>query len=189
MRHAAALGKNYTCGSMTISYTVFLAKERMPSGADWLRAAKEAGLAIEFSESIDPATLSGYLPCPDDRAGFELYCEPYRRGRFDVSALGAEIIADRDTSLTFRFSGRPADREVAVAAAAALAAASDGILFDGEAGHFIDARSAIAWARNEGYRPVAAHRPRRRRSRIRASTVFRILMLLLVTVAFALLFG
>jgi hypothetical protein len=174
---------------MTISYTVFLTKELMPSGADWLRAAKEAGFGLEFSEAIDPATHSGYVPCPDDRAGFELYCEPHRRGRFEVSASGADAIGERDTSVTLRFSGRAADREAAVAAAASLAAMSDGILFDGEVGHFIDASSALAWARNDDYRPVAVHRARRKRSRIRASTVIRILMLLLITVVFAVLFG
>jgi hypothetical protein len=174
---------------MTVSYTVFLAKERMPSGEDWQRAAKEAGFGIELSEAIDPATHSGYVPCPDDRAGFELYSEPYQRGRIDVSSAGADAIGERDTSVTLRFSGRTADRDAAVAAAASLTATSDGILFDGEAGHFIDARSALAWARNDEYRPIAVHRARKKRSRIRASTVIRILMLLLITVVFAVLFG
>ena len=176
---------------MAISYSVFLAKDRMPSGAAWLDAAKQAGLALEFSPAIDPTTHNGYVPCPDERAGFELFCEPYRREHAEVSPAAAAAISDRDTSVTLRFTGRTQDREAAAMAAAALASMTDGILYDGEAGHFIDSNAALAWARNDSYRPFAVHRgrARSRRSRIRASTVVRLLMLALVTIVFWLLFG
>jgi hypothetical protein len=185
-----AHGKNYTHG-MPISYEVFLPRNRAPSGAEWLQALRDNGFAVEFAADTDLSTHSGYLPCPDERAGFELYCEKSAAAREEISSAGVAVVGDRDLAVTFRFSGRTADREAAVAAAATLTAMSDGVLFDAESGHFIASGAALAWARNEDYRPIAVYRARasRRRSRIRASTVIRVLMLLLVTVVFALLFG
>jgi hypothetical protein len=176
---------------MPVSYQVFLERERMPTGAAWLQALRDAGFAVEFAPDVDPASHNAYVPCPDDRVGFELYREPFSPAHAEIRPAGIEAVGMRDTAMTFRFSGRTADRDAAVAAAATLTAMTDGVLFDSESGHFIDARSALAWARNERYRPVATYRVRasRRRSRISASTVVRVLMLLLITVVFALLFG
>ena len=176
---------------MSVSYQVFLQRGRMPSSAAWLQALREAGFSVQFSPEMDLATHSGYLPCPDDRVGFELYCEPFSSTHTEIGPAGLEVVGERDVTFTFRLSGRAADREAAVAASATLAAMSDGVLFDSESAHFIDSRAALAWARNERYRPVAVYRARaaRRRGRIRASTVVRVLMLLLITVVFAMLFG
>src|SRR5262245_53465289 len=115
---------------MTISYSVFLAHERLPTAAAWQDAAKESGLALELASDVDPATHNGLVPCPDDRAGFGLYREPYTPAHAEIGPAGAAAIGGRDTSLTLRFSGRAADRDAAVAAAATFASITDGILLD-----------------------------------------------------------
>ncbi len=82
-------------------------------------------------------------------------------------------------SRQFALSGRPADRNAATAAAATLAAMTDGVLFDTEPGHFISADSALAWARNERYQPIATSHRRalRRKARLTPPIILRLLII------------
>jgi hypothetical protein len=168
-----------------ISYNVFLYRDRLPTAEDWARAIREAGFYVEMSTEVDPRSHSGYLPCPDERTGFEYYLESFTQPTPEIGAAGAKAIGQRDTVVTLRFSGRSVDRSAAVAAAATLAAMTDGVLFDSELGHFIASEEALAWARNERYRPLSIYRRRwaRRKARLTPPIILRLLVILFLVFA------
>jgi hypothetical protein len=168
-----------------ITYNVFLDRARLPAAADWARSIHEAGFEVQLNPDFDPAAHSGYLPCPDDRTGFEYYLESFGEPTFEIGDAGAKAIGARNAVASLRFSGRTADRNAATAAAATLAAMTDGVLFDTEPGHFIGADSALAWARNERYQPVAtAHRRAlRRKARLTPPIILRLLIILFLVFA------
>lgn len=165
-----------------ISYNVFLDRERLPTAADWSRLLREGGFNIQLDPEFDPRTHSGYLPCPDERTGFEYYLEPFDAPTPEIGEEGAKAIGTRNAVVSLRFSGRPLDREAAIGAAATLAAMADGVLFDSEPGHFISAANALAWARNEKYQPTAISRRRanRRKARLTAPVILRVLIILVL---------
>jgi hypothetical protein len=168
-----------------ISYNVFLERERLPAATDWARVIREAGFDVRLSTDFEPRTYSGYLPCPDDRTGFEYYLESFSAPTMEIGAAGAKAIGPRDTVASLRFSGRDADRAAASAAAATLTAMTDGVLFDTEPGHFISAADALAWARNERYQPVAVYRRRavRRKARLTPPIILRLLLIVVLALA------
>lgn len=170
---------------MPINFHVFAHRDRVPPATQWAQEIRRRGFTAQLSSDFDPRSCNGYVPCPDDRTGFELYLEPFSRSSIEVSAAALPVVGDRDTLLTFRSSGRDTDLEAAKAAAASLAAMTDGVVLDEESGHFIDATAAIAWAHGQKYRPVAVRRLRasRRRSRFRWSTAFRLALLLALAAA------
>lgn len=162
-----------------ISYNVFLDRDRLPLATDWARVIREAGFDVQLNLEFEPRSHSGYLPCPDERIGFEYYLEAFSAPAFEFGAEGAKVIGARNAVVSLRFSGRSADRTAAVAAASTLAAMTDGVLFDSEPGHFIDAAHTLAWARNERYQPLAIHRRRaaRRKARLTPPIILRLLMI------------
>lgn len=168
-----------------ISYNVFLDRERLPAGADWSRVLREGGFETQLDPAFEPRTYSGYLPCPDERTGFEYYLEPFDAPTPEIGEEGAKVIGTRNAVVSLRFSGRRLDREAAASAAATLAAMSDGILFDSEPGHFISSADALAWARNERYEPIAVARRRanRRKARLTAPVILRLLIILFLVAA------
>lgn len=168
-----------------ISYNVFLDRDRLPAADDWARTIREAGFEVQLSTGFEPRSYSGYLPCPDERTGFEYYLESFAAPAVEIGEAGAKAIGQRDTVASLRFSGRPTDRSAAVAAAATLAAMTDGVLFDTEPGHFIAADEALAWARNERYQPMAVYRRRsaRRKARLTPPIILRLLIILFLVFA------
>ena len=122
------------------------------------------------------------MPCPDERTGFEYYLEPFDAPTLEIGEEGAKAIGQRNAVVTLRFSGRTSDKEAAASAAATLTTMTDGVLFDGEPGHFISAAEALPWARNEKYQPIAIARRRanRRRARLTAPVIVRILIILVL---------
>jgi hypothetical protein len=174
---------------MSFSFHVFTQRARIPEARAWAEAIAAQGFATRLGSGpdpgFDPASFSGYVPCPDDRTGFELFVEPYSDANFEIGPEGMEAIGARDTVLTLRFSGREPDRDAAMEAAATLTFLTDGILFDVDARHFVAASAVLAWARGERYTPVAVYRIRasRRRARIRISTILRLLILLALAVS------
>jgi hypothetical protein len=168
-----------------ISYNVFLDRERLPTVADWARVLREGGFETQLSPDFEPRTHSGYLPCPDDRTGFEYYLEPFEAPTPEIGEAGAHAIGKRNAVVSLRLSGRPADRDAASGAAATLAAMTDGVLFDSEHGHFISSAEALAWARNDRYQPLAVARRRsnRRKARLSAPIILRLLIIAFLVVA------
>ncbi|MET0532738.1 MAG: hypothetical protein ABW171_00800 [Steroidobacter sp.] len=168
-----------------ISYNVFLDRERLPGVADWARVLEEGSFGTKLNIEFDPRTHSGYVPCPDDRTGFEYYLEAFERPTYEIGEEGAKVIGKRNAVVSLRLSGRPSDREAAIGAAATLAAMTDGVLFDSESGHFISSADALAWARNEKYQPIATARRRaaRRKARLTPPIILRLLMILFLVAA------
>lgn len=168
-----------------ITYHVFLDRTRLPGAADWARVIREAGFDVELNADFEPGSYSGYLPCPDDRTGFEYYLESFAKPTIEIGDHGAKAIGRRNSVASLRFSGRPSDRDAASAAAATLTAMSDGVLFDTEPGHFISADAALAWARNERYQPIATYHRRamRRKARLTPPIILRLLIILLLVIA------
>jgi hypothetical protein len=170
-----------------ISYNVFLDRERLPTAADWARGLTQSGFETQLDPEFEPRTHSGYLPCPDERIGFEYYLEPFDAPTPEIGDEGAKVIGTRNAVVSLRFSGRRLDQQAAANAAATLAALADGVLFDSEPGHFISAADALSWARNESYRPIAISRRRanRRKARLTAPVILRILIILVLAAAIA----
>ena len=168
-----------------ISYNVFLDRERLPTAADWARVLREGGFETQLNPDFEPRTHSGYVPCPDERTGFEYYLEPFDAPTPEIGEAGAKAIGGRNAVVSFRLSGRTLDKEAAASAAATLAAMTDGVLFDSEAGHFIASAEALAWARNERYQPLAIARRRahRRKARLTPPIILRLLMILVLVAA------
>ncbi|HEY0943301.1 MAG TPA: hypothetical protein VGE08_24665 [Steroidobacter sp.] len=168
-----------------ISYNVFLKRDRLPAAEDWARMIRDAGFDVQMSTGFEPHSHSGYVPCPDERRGFEYYVESFDAPTLEIGATGAQAIGERDTVASLRFTGRAADRATAVAAAATLAATTDGVLFDTESGHFIAADQALAWGRNERYQPAAIQRRRsaRRKARLTPPVILRLLIILFLVIA------
>lgn len=149
---------------------------------DWARVIREAGFEAQLNTTFEPRAHSGYLPCPDDRTGFEFYLEAFDAPTDEVGEPGARLIGNRNAVVSLRFSGRDSDRAAATAAAATLAAIADGVLFVSEVGHFIAAADALAWARNDDYKPLAVQRRRanRRKARLTPSMIIRLLVILVL---------
>jgi hypothetical protein len=168
-----------------ITYNVFLDRTRLPAAADWARGIREAGFDVQLNADFEPASYSGYLPCPDDRTGFEYYLESFTTPTVEIGDAGARAIGPRNAVASLRFSGRSSDRGAASAAAATLAAMTDGVLFDTEPGHFIAADEALAWARNQRYQPIAVYRRRatRRKARLTPPIILRLLIILFLVLA------
>lgn len=168
-----------------ITYHVFLDRTRLPAAADWARVIREAGFDVQLNTDFEPGSFSGYLPCPDERTGFEYYLESFTSPTIEIGDTGARAIGPRNTAATLRFSGRAADRDAASAAAATLAVMTDGVLFDTEPGHFIAADQALAWARNERYQPIATYHRRamRRKARLTPPIILRLLIILFLVFA------
>jgi hypothetical protein len=165
-----------------ISFNVFLDCDRVPAATDWARAIREAGFETQLNTAFDPRAYSGYLPCPDDRTGFEFYLEGFGAPTDEVGEQGAKVIGSRNAVISLRFSGRDSDRAAAAAAAATLAVMADGVLFASDVGHFIAASDALAWALNDDYKPLAVHRRRasRRKARLTPSMIIRLLVILVL---------
>jgi hypothetical protein len=168
-----------------ITYNVFMDRSRLPAAAEWARVIRESGFDVQLAADFEPGSFSGYLPCPDDRTGFEYYLESFTTPTLEIGDAGAKAIGARDTVASLRFSGRASDRNAASAAAATLTAMTDGVLFDTEPGHFISADEALAWARNERFEPVAIshRRSMRRRARLTAPIILRLLIILFLVLA------
>ncbi|GFE88023.1 hypothetical protein [Steroidobacter agaridevorans] len=168
-----------------ITYNVFLDRTRLPAAADWARTIREAGFEVQLNAEFEPGSFSGYLPCPDDRTGFEYYLESFTTPTLEIGDAGAQAIGSRNAVASLRFSGRSSDRDAASAAAATLAAMTDGVLFDTEPGHFIAADEALAWARNERYQPIATYHRRamRRKARLTPPIILRLLIILFLVLA------
>jgi hypothetical protein len=168
-----------------ITYNVFLDRTRLPAAADWAHVIREAGFDVQLNTDFEPGSYSGYVPCPDDRTGFEYYLESFSTPTLEIGEAGAQAIGPRNTVASLRFSGRSSDRDAASAAAATLTAITDGVLFDTEPGHFIAADEALAWARNERYQPIATYHRRamRRKARLTPPIILRLLIILFLVLA------
>lgn len=113
---------------MSMTVTVLVERTRIPTASRWQRAITELGLEV----TLDPSWTiehDGYLPCmlgDDEESGFELYIED----GIDNVPVPEGAIGQRDRAVSFVWHGDMAEACCAVAAAAALVYACDGIAVD-----------------------------------------------------------
>jgi len=127
---------------MSVEFTVYLAREAMPTPADWAQEIVDRGFLAELDCAFDVDTFSGFLPCryDDADAGFEYSSGPVEL--IDELELPDEV----DFSVTFTTHSNMRELASSVVCAAALCAISRGILVDPQADMAVTADDAVGWA-------------------------------------------
>jgi hypothetical protein len=131
---------------MSVELIVYLRRSAMPSPEGWQTAILDAGFPVELDTDFDPETFSGFLPCKFRQAqsGFEYFTSPLSEE--DRTDVGAPQGCDFAVTLVTRSDLR--EFACSVAAAGALAQASNGLLVDPQSGGFTDS-GALQWAKNQ----------------------------------------
>jgi hypothetical protein len=162
-----------------VSVSVILARDRLPTAEAWQRAIHELGLPLRLDPDVDPASLEGMWPVTfkGHGTGFEYVVDgdpDPPEGLPDSSTVPDEI---RVTLI----SRSAVESRAAVVAAAALATASEGRVYDDADQRAYDQHEALRWARQVVAEddPVEgpAHRTAVRRSwtaRIRQTVIDRL---------------
>jgi hypothetical protein len=132
---------------MSYDFIVYLNRRNMPSPKTWQRAISEADFPVLLDINFDVDSFSGFLPCPvnGQLSGFEYYSSEISPG--DQRDAGEP--ADTDFSILFSIGTRPLELVSALAASSVLASMSGGVICDPQEGQFIDAKDAIAWAKEQ----------------------------------------
>ena len=125
---------------MSLERDVFLAADRIPTVAAWQAALQQAGIDL----ILDLLTHDGFLPLTHEgrATGFEL-------GLRVVDGAEAALADGRDRVAVFQWHGDFASAIAAVLAAAVLAALTDGVLYDVEAGVVVPTAEVLSAARAE----------------------------------------
>jgi hypothetical protein len=127
-------------------FGVYFASDRLPTLAEWERAASDLGLHLRVMP-VDLRTHSGTLPVAfesdDYNTGFEFQLSS-EWGRDDAIA---DLLRDKDAFAWFRCFGR--EWPAAVWAAVSFAKASGGVFQDPEGTSFRSLDEAVAYARAE----------------------------------------
>lgn len=129
---------------MSMQLHVFFAAARMPDIGQWQALIDSRGFGVRLDPETKVATDTGFLPAKLNEcvSGFE----------FDIGrALDvldgypdiAQRVAGLDAVGNFRWGGDLNEMACALAAAAGLAAVTDGIWFDPQEGDCRDAQGAI----------------------------------------------
>lgn len=139
---------------MSICFHVFLAKDRLPHPREWSNAITENGFPVVLDTDFNPMTHSGYLPCPDEKTGFEYGLDSAASFDLVSDESNKRLIRDCDVVATFCFGGRKTDLVAAMAASATLTKMTSGVLLDAESGHFVGSESALNWARETSYQAL-----------------------------------
>lgn len=136
---------------MSTDINVFIEDARMISPDEWQSQLDSASFPLELDNDFDPGSFFGFLPCKmaGELVGFEYSFDPLENTMFDPEEDPqlSGILASRDICVGFRMpAGDPEQNIIAAAmAAAALAKATDGVLWlDPD---FIETDDPIKWAR------------------------------------------
>ena len=137
-----------------------LSDRQLASIAEWQQAIDQEGFALRLSTERPFDALSGHLPAQwdDKHAGFE--CDHWEAS--DIIDANPDVDFGRQWKhvLAFRFGGDFHALLGAYAAAAAYARATDGVVFDGEAGEVLTPEKAVQAARDiERELPKMEERP------------------------------
>jgi hypothetical protein len=132
---------------MSISRTVYVRREDVPSPTEWAAAIRAAGFPMEMDTDFDAERFSGFLPCRYEgkEAGFEYFFSEIREDdeeRFELPDVG-----DRDIGIAFVTHASMRELVTAIIAAAVLCEMADGVCEDEEAGEIIAAKDALRCAR------------------------------------------
>jgi len=129
---------------MSVDLAVYLQRSAMPTPVAWQEAIRNAGFPLEIDTDFDPDSFSGFLPCKlrGSDQGFEYFASPMS----DVEAAELGAPPGSDFSVLLATHSDYADLACSIAAAAALAHASAGMLVDPQSGESFSAQDALAWA-------------------------------------------
>lgn len=147
-----------------VSVSVVLARDRLPTADAWQRAIDELGLPLWLDPDVDPASHEGMWPVAlkGEGTGFEYFTEPHPDS---PDGLPHTVPDAMRVTLVSRSA---LEGRAAVAAAAALAALSDGQVHDDAGPRAYDRHAALQWARQvvaeEDAETAAAQRTTSRRS-------------------------
>lgn len=162
-----------------VSVSVVLARDRLPTAEAWQRAIHELGLPLRLDPDVDPASLEGMWPVTfkGHGTGFEYVVD--RDPDPPVGLPDSSTVLD-EIRVTL-ISRSAVESRAAVVAAAALATASEGRVYDDADQRAYDRHEALRWARQVVAEddPVEgpAHRTAARRSwtaRIRQTVIDRL---------------
>jgi hypothetical protein len=135
---------------MSLSISIATRRERLPSAQAWAKRLSDEGFEKRLEWDFDTRSSQGYVPSPDENAGFE-----YSIGDLDAELERLELprghlkyLAELDSLVDLTFA-READLLVSQSAAAALAEMTDGVVIDREAGVVIPPSETRSWARGE----------------------------------------
>jgi hypothetical protein len=127
------------------SVTVFFERERLPAVAEWQVAINRAGFPLRLDAAVDLATVEGMIRAEyaGEATGFECY--------LDMEAELPEGAPSHAEGLALRacavlVSRSTTEMLAAVAAAAALAQLTSGVLYDDPEARGYGPDEAIAWA-------------------------------------------
>jgi hypothetical protein len=136
---------------MSVSVSVFLKDDRLPTPTEWQAAIRGAGFAVELDTDFDPRTFTGFLPATYRglAAGFEYYLDEVA----GTTDLGSErrvaAASGQELYVTLVTHSSMAETLSATLAAAVLAEVTAGTLFDDESDEAHPGASATAWARSQ----------------------------------------
>jgi hypothetical protein len=130
-----------------ISVSVFFDGERLPGAAEWQVAVNQAGFPLRLDVALDLATVEGVIPAEyaGESTGFEYFLET-DAGLPEGAPFDAEGPALRACAVLV--SRSTTEMLAAVAAAAALAQLTSGVLYDDMEAHAYGPDDAVAWASN-----------------------------------------
>lgn len=125
-----------------------MSDRRLDSIGDWQRAIDAEGFDLRLDTSRAFNDLSGYLPAQrgDQHAGFE--CDHWDANELIDDCDDIDFGRRWSQALAFRFGGDFHALWGANAAAAAYARATDGVVFDGEAGEILTPDQAVQTTRD-----------------------------------------
>lgn len=145
---------------MSLNLYVVLNRKDIPSAEQWAATLLRLSFPIELDTSLNPATSTGYWPCPDSTKGFEFSVGPLDQeepANLGVSPKNWEHIRPYDSVAVLSYENE-GDLAVVKAASATLAKIGNGLLIEGESGALMTPDQAIAWARGQ-YEPPPENRP------------------------------
>jgi hypothetical protein len=135
---------------LSVSLSVFLKAGRLPTPVEWQDAIRGAGFQVELDTDFDPRTFSGFLPAKyrELTAGFEYSLEEIA-GTADLGSEQRTAAASgQELCMTLVTHSSMAETISAALAAGALAALTNGVLFDDESDEAHPASAATQWARD-----------------------------------------
>jgi hypothetical protein len=116
---------------MSLEQHAFIAREKVPSVAEWQAAISELGFDLQLYPELKPFEHSGGAPCKlgSLESGFEIY---YDRAEelFDTYPHAREPAAHRDYAISLRYFGDTVEFACVCIALAALAKSFDVVLYD-----------------------------------------------------------
>ena len=141
---------------MSMEVHIFLKKSDLPSLSAWQQTLRETDFPVGLHPTFDPIKDSGFVPTKmgELETGFEYFLSP----KDEVVSSYPDLVGavqSFDTAVTFSWGGDLAECAAALAAAAALATSSSGVMYDPQEGVLFESTGALKYA-NDVWEQVAS---------------------------------